>query len=370
MSTLELAIRIIAGLLLVGANAFFVVIEFALTRLRQYETSEIAGDAHLEQAWKMTEELEIYLTGCQLGISTSSVLLGVVAEPALTRLLQPVFTAIGLGASSRSVSVVLAVVVIQLVHKIWGEQAPTYLGVERPLAVARVCARPLHYWVTLTRPVIVAGDGLAKSTLRLFGVEITRSWAEEEVPDGSSERPTTSSTPSSRRQEQRRALLRALGGAPLAEDRRDEVLGAFDMDVVTVADVMIPWDDTLVVDVDAPFAENRRQMATGGKTRYPAVDRDGAVLGAVYLQEVFREHGELTSGRCALEDLVREVPRVAAEMPVSDLVDELQAAHHEMAVVCHDDEHVGMVTVMDALETISGAVTDPLDRESSAQLAV
>jgi CBS domain containing-hemolysin-like protein len=61
---IEMTFRLIGGIVLLLANAFFVAVEFALTRLRQYDYSEIKGDKSLERAWEMTERLEIYLTGC------------------------------------------------------------------------------------------------------------------------------------------------------------------------------------------------------------------------------------------------------------------------------------------------------------------
>jgi len=187
VGTGELTIRLVAGVLLTAANAYFVAAEFALTRARQLPEEKYQKYRSTRLAWKMTEKLEIYLTGCQLGISTTSVLLGVVAEPAVTELMLPVTELLGLSeATTRTVSVVLAVILIQLVHKIWGEQAPTYLGVEEPVLVARFTA-PGHYvFSKIFYPVIKAGDGLAKWTLRLFGFEISRSWveAEEEGDEG------------------------------------------------------------------------------------------------------------------------------------------------------------------------------------------
>lgn len=143
----EIGIRLGAGLALVFVNAFFVASEFALTRARQLTREEFTGEPGLERAWEMTERLEIYLTSCQLGITTSSILLGVVAEPAVTALLEPLIGGLDLAEGTRHVvSIVLAVVVINLVHKIWGEQAQTYPGVERPRLVARWLAPGLYGW--------------------------------------------------------------------------------------------------------------------------------------------------------------------------------------------------------------------------------
>ncbi|MFW6200731.1 MAG: CNNM domain-containing protein, partial [Gemmatimonadota bacterium] len=71
--SVELVLRLLSAILLVGANAFFVAVEFALTRLTQFSPEDIPeDDKGLQTAWKMTERLEIHLTGCQLGISATS----------------------------------------------------------------------------------------------------------------------------------------------------------------------------------------------------------------------------------------------------------------------------------------------------------
>jgi CBS domain containing-hemolysin-like protein len=76
--------RLLAGVFLLFSNGFFVATEFAITRVRQFSKDEFVGQGRgLKRAWEMTERLEIFLTGCQLGITVSSVSLGVIAEPAL-----------------------------------------------------------------------------------------------------------------------------------------------------------------------------------------------------------------------------------------------------------------------------------------------
>ena len=90
MTPLEVGVRLLAGGALILANGFFVAIEFALTRVRQYSEAEF-DEPGLRRAWEMTDELEIYLTGCQVGITASSIAVGIVAEPALAALFEPLF---------------------------------------------------------------------------------------------------------------------------------------------------------------------------------------------------------------------------------------------------------------------------------------
>ncbi len=133
----------------------------------------------------MTDRLEIYLSGCQVGITIASVGLGVVAEPAVVAVFHPVIDAIGLtSGSTTAISAVLALGVINLLHVIVGEQAPTYFGIERTKFAARYGSWVLYWWTKLMSPVIILADKAAKGLLSVFGIDIERSWTEGEGEEG------------------------------------------------------------------------------------------------------------------------------------------------------------------------------------------
>ena len=157
-----------AGLVFVLANAFFVAIEFALTRLRQFDKEDLPDTPGAKRSWELTDELEINLTGCQVGISLTTLLLGVITEPALTTSVVGMVEFFGGDMEShRWIGLTAAIVFLNLFHKIWGEQAPTYLGVERPLQVCSMLGIPFSWWVKLIYPVIILGDpGLKKRKAR------------------------------------------------------------------------------------------------------------------------------------------------------------------------------------------------------------
>ena len=357
-SGLELAVRLIGGVLLTGMNAFFVVAEFALTRLPQMDPAE--DGPGLERARKLLDRLEIYLTGCQLGITTSSILLGVVAEPAFTHLLRPLFAVFGLSATlTEGVSVVVAIVIINLIHKIWGEQTPTYLGVERPRQVARYTARPLEWWVTLAYPFIMAGDGLAKSTLRVFGVEVQRSWTEAEA-EGDEEGALESIG------DVRRKMGEVLSRANLSRERQAEVLRTLDIDQLPVADIMVPRSEVTAVRLADDLSETLSLMREHLHDRYPLLGDDWTdVRGTLYLQTVFQRLPDLRSGTVSLQDIAEPPVWVPADLPVSTLIDRLQEEQQEVALV-YDGEVEGLVTLTDAFEAIAGEMEDPVDASDTA----
>ena len=350
---METAVRLLAGVALILANGFFVTTEFALTRLRQFSRDEMAGSPRLDRAWEMTERLEIYLTGCQLGITASSVLLGVVAEPGVTAVLEGAVGATGLSLPARhAVSVTVAVVLINLVHKVWGEQAPTYLGVERPLGVLERLAPALWWWTRIMRPVILLGDGLAKATLRLFGVEIHRSWTEADQEEG----PITSFL------ELRQRLRGLLSRGELDRERRREVLRALEIEKIAVREVMVPRREVVALSTERSLEENLKVLADRRHLRFPLVGRDlDDVRGTLYLAAVFSALDDLRSRRATLEEVAVPPLRIDADLPVSEAIDRFQEEQQELAFVVEGDRVAGILTSTVALETIAGELEDPFD---------
>lgn len=363
--TVDIAVRLAAGFVLVLVNAFFVTTEFALTRIRQLPAEDFEGSRNLRRAWEMTERLEIYLTGCQLGISVSSILLGVIAEPAFTALLEPLFGAVDWSAGTRHVvAVTLAVVLMNLIHKIWGEQAPTYLGVERPREVARYLAPALYWWTKVMYPVIIVGDGLAKWTLRLFGVEITRSWTrDDEAETGGGAGDADEPEPAGSRFAVRQQMLRLLGRVEgLPGDRRDEIIAALDIGDRSVRDIVVPRDQIVALHPDDSADRVRRLVAEHPHTRFPLVgDALEDFRGIVYIPALLARFDELRAGSTSLADLAAEPLTLPADLSIAGAIDRLQAAHQELALVLDGDEVVGLVTTTDAFEAIAGELEDPLD---------
>lgn len=354
--SLTIAFQLLGGVILLGANAFFVAIEFALTRLRQYDKDEFNDDPRLKQAWEMTEKLEIHLTGCQVGITTTSILLGVIAEPGVTELISMMIPA-GVGAfSSHGISIVLSLIIINFAHTVWGEQAPTYLGVERSKQIARYCARPLHWWTIAIKPILKVGDWLTKATLKVFGVEMTRSWAKE----GEGEK---DSQPSGRAalKHQIAALVRKEG---LPEDRQEEIVNTFEMGEIPVRDIMIPRDEINPLSTQKNFKENYKTIQDTMKNRYPLVG-DGLddFIGILYTPEILARIQELQNGEITLDDLDHYNMAVPADLKVSDLIDRFQSNKQELALVKEDEKVIGLITLTDAVEVIIGSAEDPIDEE-------
>ncbi|GAA0545035.1 hemolysin family protein [Halorubrum ejinorense] len=347
MPPTEVALRVAAGVALILINAYFVAIEFGLTRLRQYPESEMDTPG-LRRAWEMTDDLEFYLTTCQVWISGTSIALGIVAEPGLAALFAPIFENTAL--ASAGAGSLLGFFLINMVHLTHGEQTPTYLGVERSKQVAEYGARPLYWFAWLISPLIKFGDWVAKATLGLFGVEMTGSWteAEEEVLET--------------RAELRNRLGSMMEEVEISEERREEVLNALDVDRVTVADVMTAPDEVVSLTTTASVAENLDRIRDTPHTRFPLVGDDlNDFEGIVYAPSIVSRYDGLRDGDLTFGDVAAPPMTVSADASVSSAYDRFQAESQELALVVEDGEVVGLLTATDAMEAVMGQLEDPLD---------
>jgi len=352
MTPLEIGLRLVAGVLLILANGFFVAIEFALTRVRQYPESEFDTPA-LRRAWEMTQDLEIYLTSCQVGITASSIAVGIVAEPALATLFEPVFAGsalAGIGAGA-----LIAYALINLLHLTHGEQTPTYLGVERSKFVCRYGARPLYWFAWLISPIMRIGDGVAKATLSLFGVEMSGAWleTEEEVIES--------------RAELRNRLGTLLDEGDVPAERQEEVLNALAVDEMVIDDILTDPEDIVSVSTTASVEENLAAMRSTPHVRFPLVgDELSDLRGIVYTPSVLTHLEALERDERTFEDIAAPPMTLAAGTSVSDAFDQFQTQDQELALVLQDGEVVGLLTATDALEAVMGELEDPLDRAYGA----
>jgi CBS domain containing-hemolysin-like protein len=350
MGSGEIAIRLTAGLLLILANGFFVAIEFALTRARQYSEEEFVepGVSSLERAWEMTQNLEIYLTGCQVGITSTSIAVGIVAEPALTAIFAPLFG--GTVLASVGAGAILAFLIINLLHLTHGEQAPTYLGVERAKQVCRYATTPLYWWTWVIWPILHLGDGVAKWTLSLFGVEMTGAWLETEadVMEG--------------RADLYRRFGSALEAGNISGERRQEVMNALAVGDIPVDGIMVPREDIVALSTENTPEENLAIIEEHSHSRYPLVGEDlDDFRGTVYLPTVTNRFESLMNGEVDIEDLAASPMTLPADEEVSDAIDRFQDENQEVALIEEDGEVVGLLTSTDAFEEVMGELDDPID---------
>src|SRR5215218_870090 len=165
---------VLLTVLLLAANAFFVGAEFALISARRDRLEALAeqGKRRAVTVIRAGQNLSVMLAGAQLGITICSILLGRVGEPAVAHILEKPFELVGVpDAVLHTVSFVVAITIVVVLHVLLGEMVPKNIAIAGPESAAMLLVPPYLLWVRAARPFIAFYDWCAKLTLRAFGVE-------------------------------------------------------------------------------------------------------------------------------------------------------------------------------------------------------
>src|SRR3954452_22038761 len=165
-----IALLLLAVVVLVLLNAFFVAAEFALVRSRKahLQTDADLGKRGAATAVNMMDNLSRYLSAAQVGITLTSLGLGFLGEPAIGSLLEDLFGEDVPHWVSTSVSITLAYLITTSIHITFGEQVPKIYAIQKSEGVARHVARPLAIFTRVFNPFIALLNGAANAILRLM----------------------------------------------------------------------------------------------------------------------------------------------------------------------------------------------------------
>lgn len=337
-------LALVASLVLVLANAFFVASEFAIVKIRPTRLEQLArrGDARARAALDITRRLDAYLSANQLGITLASLALGWLGEPAFARLLMPLFARLGHGAvwASHGVAVVMAFVIITFLHTVLGELAPKSLAIQRTEPVALWTARPLHVFYVLAYPIIWTLNAAAAFSLRLLRLrplsEAERLHSPEEL----------------------RLVLRHVAMEPGALRLIDRV---FDYSRRVARHVMTLRRDVVVLETGRTFEENLARVLHNQYTRYPLIDSDtDEVIGYVHLKDLMAALAE--GSRPPVRDIARHPVFATESTPLEDIRRALQRQRTHLAIIVNArGAFTGIVTLEDLLEEFVGEILDEQD---------
>ncbi|MFJ9665466.1 hemolysin family protein [Streptomyces sp. NPDC101219] len=355
MSAAEALLGVLAVFVLTAGTGYFVAQEFAYVsadRLALAREAE-AGNRQAARALKVLERLSFMLSGAQLGITVTGLVVGFIAEPSVSALLRPVLSGVGLPDSAVSgISVVLAFVLATIVQMVLGELAPKNLAIAVPERLAKALAGSTLAYLKVVGPLVRVFDGAADRLLRRIGIEPV-----EELHHG--------------------ATLEELGhligesheNGALPRDTATLLDHALEFSERTLHEVMVPRRDAVFVRGDAGAEEAVRLIAAHGHSNYPVLgDHPDDVTGVVGVRELMALPAAELAGATAA-GVARSPLLLPDTLELPDAVARMREQDDEFAVVL--DEHggvAGIVTYEDIAEELVGDIADESD--TVAQLAV
>ena len=333
--------------MLLVANGAFVASEFALVAADRGRVAAAAdaGSRRARQVQALFARLAFHLSGAQLGVTVTSLLIGYLAEPLLGRAFEgPVRGVVGDGAA-HGVSLALALVLATVVQLVGAELVPKNLAVARPEGVALALAAPLRVFDSILSPLIRAIDRTADRVVMAVGVQPVA-----ELDDV----PTLAELA---------ALVRSSGEVGTLDPADTALLSrSIRFGELTVADAMVPRLEMITLYATDTVATLAAAVRDHGYSRYPLLGADSDdVVGVVLAKDVFRvayAHRSTTE----LSSIALPAPAVPESLPLEDLLSTMRVDQRQMAVVI--DEYgstAGIVTLEDVLEQLVGAIDDEHD---------
>jgi CBS domain containing-hemolysin-like protein len=332
---------------LVALNGVFVAAEFALVRSRRSKLEQLAGEGARGASTVLEEldQIDEYLSACQLGITMASIGIGFLGEPAVAQLIEPIFGGLSHGVAV-AISVAIAYTLVTTLHVTVGEQAPKLFAISRPEDSARRLARPLAWFRRITAPFTVALTWMSNRVARLFGVRPEQ--LDEEQPSSEDLQVLISQSATRGKLDPGEATM--LGGV-------------FHLHEQEAREIMTPIPAVVTVDFSSNVADALDLCTSSGHNRLVVVedgnaDRVRGIVHALRLVRLMMAEGP----EAKIESAVRDALIVPETKPLDDLLTELQRQRSSMGVVV--DEYgrtVGIVTVEDILEEVVGEIEDETD---------
>ncbi|GGX88016.1 hemolysin family protein [Streptomyces fructofermentans] len=336
-----------AAFLLILANGFFVAAEFGLVTVERPEAEKAAaeGDRRAATVVDSLKELSFQLSGTQLGITITSLVVGMLAEPALAELLHGPFSSVGVPEGAvPGVAVVVGMLLASAVQMVVGELVPKNWAVSRPLQVARFVAGPQHAFSTLFRPVIAGLNSVANRLVRALGVEPAEELASARTPG------------------ELVSLARhsARAGA-LEQDTADLFVRTLSLADLTAQHVMTPRVRVSALQSSATAEDVVNLTRATGLSRFPVYrERIDEIVGMAHLKDALAVPAH--DRRRTPVTRIAQAPLLVPEtLPVQPLLARLREEQPIAVVVDEYGGTAGVVTLEDIVEELVGEVRDEHD---------
>jgi CBS domain containing-hemolysin-like protein len=343
------ALLLLAVVVLILLNGFFVASEFALVRTRRGRLEELEKERPsraIRTALHELDDLSEYLSACQFGITLTSLGIGFLGEPAIAKLLEPALGGFLSHGVAVAVAVVFAYVVTTALHVTVGEQVPKIMSIAHAERTIRVVARPLQLFSVGFRPFIVTLNATSNAILRLLRV-----------------RPEQISEEGSGPEELKRLIAESSTGGQLEASEAGMLSGVFHLHEQEARQVMTPIPAVVTVDTGEDVETALRRCVSSGHTRLVVTEDDNKdrVKGIVHANGLARLY--ISDGpNATFDEVVLPAPIIPETKPLDDLLAELQRQRMSMAVVVDEYGRVaGIVTVEDIIEEVVGEIDDETD---------
>ena len=335
-------------LLLVLGNGFFVAAEFAVISARraQIEPRAEAGSRPAQLTIKAMEKVALMLAATQIGVTVCSLLILVIAEPAVHEILSGPLGALGLTAGAvNGTAFVLTLILVSFLHVVIGEMVPKNISFSIPERAALVLVPVLYALAMVLRPFVVALNASANGILRVFGVkakdEANSTFTLDQVED----------------------IVEHSTREGVLSDATGALSNTFEFTEKKVADVAVPLARLVAFGESVTPREIEQAVAKYGFSRYPIRDEDADLVGYVHIKDVLDLDDDEADDAFPAKR-VRTLISLPATMELEDALASMRRVGAHMArAFDRKGREIGVLFLEDILEELVGEVQDATQRD-------
>ena len=356
MESERYVLHLVLVVILIGLTAFFVAVEFALVRVRPSRIDQMIAEGNKKALGvKQTlENLDGYLSACQLGITITSLGLGWLGEPTIESLLHPLLIHIHVPITlAKPLAFLFSFMIVTYLHVVIGELTPKTIAIRKAEQIALWTAIPIILFNHLMYPFIWLLNGSANQLVKLLGIKQV------------SEHETAPSE-----KELQIIINESFESGQINQSEFGYVSRIFAFDEMLAKEIMVPRTDMICLYANKTNEENLEIIRQEQYTRFPVIkESKDDIIGVIHTKQFFldyyvNEHVDL----CAL---VHPVVAVHDTTPLKDLLTKLQKEGTHIAILV--DEYggtSGMVTIEDVLEEIVGEIRDEFDADEQKEIQI
>ncbi|MTI80854.1 MAG: HlyC/CorC family transporter [Firmicutes bacterium] len=347
-------INLLLVVVLIIATAYFVTAEFAIVKVRESRIEQLIqeGNKRAKDVKAVINNLDGYLSACQLGITLTALALGWIGKPAVSDLIKPVFQHFNIPkAVVESIAFIIGFSVITFLHVVVGELAPKTLAIQRAERVTLGISPSLKMFYKIMYPAIWLLNGSAQQLIKLMGLsavsEHQQLHSEEEI---------------------RMILLQSHAGGEITQTELQFARNSLQFADRVAGEIMVPRTDMVCLYVNLSWQENLNIINNKKHARYPVCDSDkDNILGIIYIKDLcFNEKVQTADleNPSPLNNYIRKTMIVTEMTPIDQILKIMQKSKKQLALVV--DEYggtSGLLTIEDILEEIVGQIQDEYDDE-------
>lgn len=326
-------------------NALYVAAEFSLARCRPSKVESLASTGGFLQKLllRAVSKLNDYISAAQVGITIASLVLGAIAEPFFSSILEPLFKSMAIPEwLLHPLSFSLSMTFATYIHVVMGEFIPKTLALQYPEQIALATILPLDWSYRLTKPLVWLLNTSANSLLKVSGInannKVILAYSEEEI----------------------KLLVKESQKEGVIERTEEEMVNkVFEFTDTVVREVMTPRTEIVGIEANAPLSKAVEATILNKVSKLPVYeDNVDKVVGLVHTADLLKylqsAHHDL-----AVKEILRPIMRVPESKPIADLLTEFKRDRVQIAIVLDEfGGTAGLVTLEDIIEELVGDIQD------------